>query len=726
MIPNQLAALRKQLEELSPLVEEVKKSRSSRKKLRYLLSFLKAHPTSPLYKAALLWMKSLPISSQTVIASLFAIGQGERVFQSKDVFTKNPSQLLSLLDHLKRVEKFYDNLGGVVGYHYEFLRLMAIKESICDLSSAHHYEKPPGIDISQNSIKVRAAVRAGIEHLRKGVEIYPVAGAADRLDLRDENTGQPLPAAQLSFMGKTLLEGLIRDLEAREYLHYKLTEKRLKIPIVLMMSPEKNNESHILDILEKNRWFGRPKSSFFYLIQSLVPTISKDGHWIMKGPLEPLLKPGGHGVLWKLACEEKAFQWMRRKKCSYALIRQINNPIAALDFTMLALAGIGYLEKRAFGFVSCERQVQACEGMDVLVESRVEEGFTYKITNIEYTDFEQYGIQDIPEKPGSLFSCFPANTNILFADLRTVEKVAKEHPIPGLLVNIRPTCFNTCRGEKITEEAGRLESTMQNIADYILTHSARRLSQEEKNHLRTFLIYNKRHKTIAVTKKSLQAGQPLSETPEGAFYALLNAARELLLLCHFSLPEMPAERDFVQEGPSFLFSYHPALGPLYSIIKQKIRKGILHHRSELQLEIAELEIENLDLKGSLLIRADQVVGHTNAKDSLLYSWQTGKCILKNVSIKNSGMSHQPLSFFWKNSIKREEALEIHIQGNGEFYAEDVHFEGSHHITVPSGHRMHAHQEGSLVKFTLEKISRPTWFWRYCFSKDDSIDLKSSS
>lgn len=44
-------------------------------------------------------------------------------------------------------------------------------------------------------------------------EIYPLGGAADRLGLVDPETGECLPAAMLSYCGRTLLEGLIRDLQ---------------------------------------------------------------------------------------------------------------------------------------------------------------------------------------------------------------------------------------------------------------------------------------------------------------------------------------------------------------------------------------------------------------------------------------------------------------------------------------------------------------------------------
>lgn len=44
-------------------------------------------------------------------------------------------------------------------------------------------------------------------------EIYPLGGSADRLGLVDPDTGECLPAALLPYCGRTLLEGLIRDLQ---------------------------------------------------------------------------------------------------------------------------------------------------------------------------------------------------------------------------------------------------------------------------------------------------------------------------------------------------------------------------------------------------------------------------------------------------------------------------------------------------------------------------------
>ena len=329
---------------------------------------------------------------------------------------------------------------------------------------------------------MRLNVRAGIEHLGNLGEIYPVGGAGDRLHLVDEKTGEPLPAAELSFLGRTLLEALIRDLQAREYVHYKLCGKQLLTPIAMMTSHEKNNHFHILTICQQHGWFGRPEESFKFFTQPLVPVITIEGHWTMSGPLQLMLKPGGHGVIWKLAKDNGIFEWMWDHHRTKALVRQINNPVAGTDQGLLAFIGKGVLEKKEFGFASCHRVLNTAEGMNVLIQRETKEGVEYRISNIEYTDFAQKNIQDIPVETGGKYSIYPANTNILFIDLEAIKRVTDICPMPGMLINMKnKVVFIDANGKKKEVEAGRLESTMQNIADFIVDkhsmHSQRQTGQ---------------------------------------------------------------------------------------------------------------------------------------------------------------------------------------------------------------------------------------------------------
>lgn len=627
------------------------------------------------------------------------------------------------LNSLLHAEELYAPIGGIIGYHLEFLKHLVEKESSCQVHLGD-IERPPCIQLKEDCAFTKTALRAGIDYLHSLAEIYPVAGAADRLDLHHEATGEPLPAAQLLFQGYTLLEGLIRDLQAREYLHFKLTGRRITVPVVMMTSEEKNNHDHVLSICEQHGWFGRSPDLFYLIKQPLVPVISEDGEWIAKSSGQFAMKPGGHGVIWKLAEDQGAFSFLKKLHKNHIILRQINNPIAGLDNLLLVLAGTGCMQNRSFGFTSCDRLVHSSEGMNVLIHHQSKEGYSYKITNIEYTDFELRGIKDVPREPKSSYSLYPANTNILFAKIRAIRKALPQNPFPGMLINLKESIHkrNEAGGlEKVS--VGRLESIMQNIADAMISTSPTPLNDEEKHNLPTFVLFNRRQKTIAATKKSYKPNSPILETPEGAYYELLKNRKELLESCGIQVPTLVTEADYLKSGPSFIFNYHPALGPLYSVIRQKLLCGKLHENAELNLEIAEAFISDLTLTGTLSIKALAPLGHHNSKGYVLNSDHGGKCILRNVTVSNDGIDRTIAQTYWKCNLSRKESMRIIIEGSGEFIAENVQFKGPYELFVPHGYQMRAVQEGQSVKFSLKKLKEPSWHWKYSY--DDSGDIRLS-
>lgn len=645
---------------LDLLAGRLAKKTTPEEKLGALKDYLKAAPD---------WVKNLlpELSEREQIAllELFATGQAGRFI----TFPIDLPKLKNLLSILSKVEDFYAPIGGVLGYHQTVLKLLSKSQRKKNRGMKFH--APPVIDISDSADEdVQSAVQSGIAHLEEVAEIYTVGGAADRLGLQDEKNGDFLPAAVLKFCGKTLLEYLIEDLQAREYLHFMQFGKQVSTPIAMMTSPEKDNHARILAICEEKGWFGRSKENFRLFIQPLVPTLNKQGEWGNLGPYQLLLKPGGHGVIWKLAEQAGIFDWFFSLGCKKALVRQINNVIAGVDQGLLAFTGIGCKNDMRMGFASCSRLVRTSEGINVLVERRG----SYCLTNIEYCDLDQYGLQDEPMSPWNPYSKYPANTNILFVDLKEVREVVKSHPLPGMLVNAKKMKVQRMDGTLEEEELLRLESTMQNIADYFV---------EKELPRRSFLTYNLRHKTISSIKRAY-SGAGLAETPEGCLYDLLKNARELLVQhCQFVLPEMPEQEEFLKGGPTFIFLYHPALGPLYSIIEKKIQGGRLGLGSELQLEIADFCAENLEVEGSLIIRTEAVMGHRDERGILHYSDKRAKCRLKNVRVKNKGISPSTRSatHVWKSECERIECCEIILEEGAEFEAENLTLTGNQRILV---------------------------------------------
>lgn len=673
------------------------------------------------------FLKVLTVESEFVMKAIIAIGQAPVVFNIQKLNDTLFKKLITLLEQLLDIEVFYYHLGGVIGYHFTMLTLILnhLKPSVPNFEHSH-YVQPEGIHLEEDNIHVRQVIRWGIENIPHMAMIYPLGGAGDRLDLKEEKTGNPLPAALLPFAGRTLLEGMMRDLQAQEYLFFKLFGKQALTPAAIMTSIEKNNHMHILNICKTCHWFGRPPESFHFFIQPLVPVITIEGNWSLADPLTLTLKPCGHGVLWKLAEEQEIFKWLESQGRYQCLVRQINNPLAGTDKGLLALIGAGCHQHKAFGFLSCERLLNSDEGTNVLVESEVKQGYDYCLTNIEYTEFAQRGIGEVPKQPESRFSIYPTNTNILFVDIPSVRKVLKICPIPGQLVNMKSKVpYLDSKGQLTYVPGGRLESTMQNIADYIIDHFPRQLDKREcQDALSSFILYNSRSKTISTTKKSYKPGESPIATPEQAFYDLLSNHYSLLEQCQFKLPVWSTIEEYLLNGPTCIFLFHPALGPLYSVIVQKIRQGQFAYGSELQLEVAEVDIEDLSLEGSLLIKADSPLG-THHDNGLLQYGQESKCVLRRVTIRNRGIDRKEKQQYWKNRPKRQEAVEIILHEGAEFYAEDIVLEGSHHFEVPAHHRLVLlPASGGHWKEKLSSIQKPTWYWRYTFDSQNGIQLEN--
>jgi hypothetical protein len=659
-------------------------------------SFLRKNPSFQKH------LKNLTKKEQFAIKALLAIQQSQ-IFSQKTKVTQPLSALKKLAKILLQVENFYESLGGIIGYHHFVINLLDNPNLI---AKNIHYSKPNPIDLVKPSFDVQEKVSIGLQNLPNIGMIFPVGGTGDRLGLLNPKTKEPLPTALLPFHGQTLFEILIRDVQALEYLYYKTFQKQVLIPIVLMTSLEKNNYEHLIDICEKHHWFDRPKNSFFFMKQISIPVIGKSKNWACRAPWSLSLKPGGHGVIWKLLEESGALKWLSLQKKTKALIRQVNNPVAGTDYGLLALLGYGIAENKAFGFASCPRRVNTAEGVNVLREkTHTAKDLEYSMSSIEYTEFARWGIQDVPREKNSPYSEYPTNTNILFVDLPSIKKALEKDPLPGKILNIKtPMFYYDKNGKKQQDLGGRLELCMQNIADDLTDHKNLPILFEEQKSLKTFLTYNTRQKTLSTTKKSFEKTNSLSETPEGCFFDILHNHFDLFTrLCQVELPPLPSAKDYIKKGPSFITYFHPALGPLYSLIAQKIQKGKLKKHSELYLDLAELSLKNFSLQGSLVVSAKNPMGIILSKQGMNYSKKAPRCILENVKIINKGIDQKAKNIFWKNLVFRKETLQIVLEENAEFIAKDITFTGNFSIKVPKNTRTIACQKNGKIIFQKSAI-----------------------
>jgi hypothetical protein len=487
-----------------------------------------------------------------------------------------------------------------------------------------------------------------------------------------------------------------------------------------MTSPEKRNYYHIDKVCRKHSFFGRGKERVLLVQQPLVPVISKDGIWAMKAPLQLYKKPGGHGVLWRVCAQARVFEWLSFHKREKVLVRQINNPIAGVDYGLLAFTGIGFVADKSFGFASCHRFAGASEGVNVRFTVHKNGQKVHGITNIEYAEFEQNGIEDhaIDAKG---YSSYPANTNILFADLDAVQSAVRLNPVPGMLINMKHKApVLDSKGVVSHVQSGRLESMMQNIADDLVAEA-----DEEPA---SYVTFNHRAKTISATKKPYVQGEKIEGTPLGAFYTDCKNAYEMLSGAGFSLPKVVDSESLIAEGAPFYVRYLPALGPLFSVIQQKLRKGLIEKGSALILEIAELDAEGVELDGALEIIANSPLGFTDEKDILHFEEETsGKCILRNVKVKNSGLYDSFWQRPWDGDCHFKEVFRVNIEGNGEFFAENVTVEGPFEVTVPEGYQLTLyHDEDGELKERFTPLDKgASWYWKYRVDPENTIQLEKA-
>ncbi|GJP62225.1 hypothetical protein CLOP_g19313, partial [Closterium sp. NIES-67] len=159
------------------------------------------------------------------------------------------AQLQTLLAMLQRVEKFYDGIGGIIGYQSTCLDLIqqsvaasqaaaAAAAAAAELASAAPQETPSlAVAAAPPASLVTADDTSSIANegeneepwfesqrrffVPRGQDLASDPEFASQaafwglrsLGLVDEETGESLPVAMLPYCGRTLLHGLVRDLE---------------------------------------------------------------------------------------------------------------------------------------------------------------------------------------------------------------------------------------------------------------------------------------------------------------------------------------------------------------------------------------------------------------------------------------------------------------------------------------------------------------------------------
>jgi hypothetical protein len=269
--------------------------------------------------------------------------------------------------------------------------------------------------------------------------------------------------------------------------------------------------------------------------------------------------------------------------------------------------------------------------------------------------------------------------------------------------------------------------------------------------LPTFAVHAARRQVTSSAKRAARPGADpadpaaLAQTPEGAHADAAANGVDLLAACGVALPPSataPGPRSPAGTPACVAFHWHPALGPLWEVIAQKVRGGRLGPGSELVLDVAEAALTGLRLDGSLLVTADAPLGHweespdgaADPSPRLVYSPRCGRVRLAGVTVTNAGVDWaHPASQAWSRRLVRREAAAITLHGQSEFEAAGVVLSGDLSFVVPHGYRLTVTADGASpdgLRRTLTRLPRsgcggraPTWEWAAAWGEGGAVRLE---
>lgn len=619
---------------------------------------------------------------------------------------------------LLEVDRFYESIGGLVGYHVAVITNIYRNQNHLPLNQDApfiEFMSPPYLDMREKSAEYWHNVYSGVHSLGLITEFHAVGGAGDRLNLIDPTTCEPKPAANLIIFGKSLLEWLFDDIDGREYFSWQVTSKRVTIPVVLMTSLEKKNDIEIESLCIANNWFSRDPETVFRVIQPLAPLVDTDGYLVAKEYFQPALKPGGHGVIWKIAEDFGVYERLQKEKISSILVRQINNPLSGMDGALLALPGQGIREKKVFGFASCPMKEGFHEGLNVL-QKRVDGPLIeYSLSNIEYVVFETLKKSD----PEIFSGACPANVNLLYADIDAIVKASHNTPFPGLIVNMKNEVDAIDEhGSNSPKKAARLESTMQNISEEF-----RLMLQDQEgplvDMLPSFIQLYDRIQILSVTKRAFHStSDSFHETPISFMYDWVLSTRILLnSFCSTTLPDSRGSiTEFLRLGPEFLFTFHPSLGPLWEVIGQKIMRNRIAEGTALHVGLSEIFMADCLIDGTLSMRAllpvQQQIGLNRRPKVYLQNVR----IINDARVLPKNCGFVDVIQLIQRGVSQDTGCQIVLEGSAQIWAENITISGPFSLYVPDKMRAVLEQEGEdKVTVIFEPITDSKKNWDYTLS-----------
>jgi len=501
--------------------------------------------------------------------------------------------------------------GGIKRYIQKARELLIKSKHGVSSFSDMMVEAPEGHNLVPGTQEMLAAEKDGYAHMHTCAFVLVAGGLGERLGYSGIKVALP---AEIT-TGRSFLHYYIENILALESTCDMAPGQHL--PLIIMTSEDTHQKT--LDLLTRNNYFNAEPSQIILVMQEQVPALRDASGNLATNPDDPfhiMTKPHGHGDVHTLLYSKGLAQKLVEQGYKWIYFFQDTN---SLSFKTLP-ATLGLSTRHDYDVNTMSVPRKSGDACGALLKFRRPDG-SVLINNVEYNEvqglLQSLGLPDHDEATGQ--SPYPGNTNQILFKLSTYLSCLGESKgaVPEF---INPKYSDETKTAFAAPT--RLECMMQDLPKLMTDPNVR------VGHTMT-----ERWISYSPVKSNLKQGAVLSSSGLPPMTAstgetdLYQANRALLRLSGMTVHDAPTHTFngiAISPGPRVIFSPSFAVG--IGDVIHKVKHGSMSARSTLIVSGPDVCIENLDLDGTLIVRA---VKGANVR-------------LQGLVVKNKGWALEPL------------------------------------------------------------------------------------
>ncbi|MFH1381134.1 MAG: UTP--glucose-1-phosphate uridylyltransferase, partial [Candidatus Omnitrophota bacterium] len=608
-----------------------------------------------------------------MIELLLELEQGH-LFKGWDEPGINDDKKIEFLNQLVTADKNYP--GGFKKYRENAGRLIEISQEGKNPFEGLTPKVPQGLNLTEMDDNFRSMEQKGLEAANKLSFVMVAGGLGERLGYDGIKVGIPLSLAT----EETYLELYVKKIMAIQKRSNRLNSTNDKIPLVIMTSGLTHDET--IKLLEKNDYYSRhdmKRDQIIIVKQELVPAIANsncDFCLEKDNPYNLETKPHGHGDIHMLLTNQGIVdKWVAEGRTHTIFIQDTNGQVVNS-----ILAGLGASIENGYDFNFLTVPRDAGEKAGAITELVAKDGKA-TIGNVEYNQLGPLlkatvnPEGDVPD-PETGKSPYPGNLNIFI--IRNSAYLPVLHATGGIIAEfVNPKYANEQKTE--FKSPTRLETMMQDLAPNMGAEAQVGFTNFQKRDVFSPVKNDMATGAENPTKGNYPDSMP---TGEADYYKY---GRKLLAMAGVDVNVEGKERKTrgvpYSEGAKVVLS--PSFATTSIDVSDKIKGGTISDNSTLIIDGEDINIEDINLNGTLVIKTAPGVKLTiNSLDVENEGWRF-------VDLTDEEMVSEKIPTYQKirgYKILKEEQHVIEITEPGEYVIED----------------------GELRKTSIENISIPQW------------------